>query len=152
MRSKTGVPGLDDILHGGFIVNRLYLIEGNPGSGKTTLALRYLLEGVQAGEKCLYITLSETKDELIEGAKSHGWSLEGIEVMELIAEEQDLQGDTQVTMYPPSEVELTETTTKILQTVERINPSRVVFDSLSEMRLLAQSSLRYRRQILALKQ
>jgi circadian clock protein KaiC len=151
-RSKTGVPGLDDILNGGLIPDRLYLVEGDPGSGKTTLSLQFLLEGTKAGEKCLYITLSETKEELMAGAASHGWSLEGIEIVELIAEERDLDGDTQVTMYHPSEVELNETTRKVLDAVERVNPSRVVFDSLSEMRLLAQNSLRYRRQILALKQ
>ena len=114
--------------------------------------MQFLLEGVKAGEKCLYITLSETKEELAAGVDSHGWSLDGIEIVELIAEETDLDGDSQVTMYHPSEVELTETTKKILDAVERVNPSRVVFDSLSEIRLLAQSSLRYRRQILALKQ
>lgn len=151
-RSKTGVPGLDDVLSGGFIPYRIYLLDGDPGAGKTTLSLQYLLEGVKTGEKCLYITLSETKDELLAGAESHGWSLAGIEIVELIADEKDLDGDSQVTMYPPSEVELIETTTKILEAVQRVNPSRVIFDSLSEMRLLAQSSLRYRRQILALKQ
>ena len=151
-RSKSGVPGLDDILNGGFIPKRLYLLDGDPGAGKTTLSLQYLLEGVRAGEKCLYITLSETKEELTAGAESHGWSLDGIEIVELIAEEKDLATDAQVTMYPPSEVELTETTKKILDAVQRTNPSRIIFDSLSEMRLLAQSSLRYRRQILALKQ
>jgi circadian clock protein KaiC len=151
-RSKSGVPGLDEILHGGFIPKRLYLLDGDPGAGKTTLSLQYLLEGVKAGEKCLYITLSETKEELEAGAQSHGWSLDGIEIVELIADQQDLDDDSQVTMYPPSEVELTETTKKILNAVERSNPSRVIFDSLSELRLLAQSSLRYRRQILALKQ
>ncbi len=113
-RSKTGVPGLDNILNGGFIPHRLYLIDGDPGAGKTTLSLQYLLEGVKAGEKCLYITLSETKEELIAGAESHDWSLAGIEIVELIAEEKVLDGDAQVTMYPPSEVELTETTKKIL--------------------------------------
>lgn len=151
-RSETGISGLDEILYGGFLPNRLYLLDGDPGAGKTTLSLQYLLEGVRRGEKCLYITLSETKEELIDGAASHGWSLDGIEIVELVAEEDDLDGDAQVTMYPPSEVELIETTKKILDAVNRINPSRVVFDSLSEMRLLAQSSLRYRRQILALKQ
>ncbi|MCE9557273.1 MAG: AAA family ATPase [Planctomycetes bacterium] len=151
-RANTGIPGLDDILQGGLISHRLYLIDGDPGAGKTTLALQYLLEGVRAGEKCLYITLSETKEELTAGAASHGWSLDGIEIIELIAEEKDLDGDSQVTMYHPSEVELTETTTKVLAAVERTNARRIVFDSLSEMRLLAQSSLRYRRQILALKQ
>ncbi len=151
-RSRTGIPGFDDILNGGFIPHRLYLVDGNPGSGKTTLGLQYLLAGVASGERCLYITLSETREELLAGATSHGWSLDGIEIVELIAEEKDLDGDTQVTMYSPSEIELNETTKKILDAVETLNPTRVVFDSLSEMRLLAQNSLRYRRQILALKQ
>ena len=136
------MSGFDEVLYGGFIPHRLYLLDGNPGAGKTTLSLQFLLEGVKAGEKCLYITLSETREELIAGAKSHGWSLDGIEIVELIAEEKDLDSEAQVTMYPPSEVELTETTKRILDAVERINPSRVIFDSLSEMRLLAQSSLR----------
>src|ERR1700733_12173570 len=98
MRAKTGVPGLDDILKGGLIPHRLYLVDGDPGSGKTTLALQFLMEGIKQGEKCLYITLSETKEELAAGAASHGWSLDGIEVVELIASEQDLDGDSQVTM------------------------------------------------------
>jgi circadian clock protein KaiC len=151
-RSTTGVPGLDDILNGGLLSHRLYLIDGDPGAGKTTLALQFLLEGIHVGEKCLYITLSETKEELSAGAASHGWSLDGIEIVELIAEESDLDGESQVTMYHPSEVELTETTRRVLDAVEKTNASRVVFDSLSELRLLAQNSLRYRRQILALKQ
>ena len=151
-RSKTGISGLDDILHGGFISHRLYLIEGDPGAGKTTLSLQYLLEGVKNGDNCLYVTLSETKEELTAGAESHGWSLAGVEIVELIAEEKDLNGESQVTMYHPSEVELNETTNKVLEAVARINPSRVVLDSLSEVRLLAQNPLRYRRQILALKQ
>jgi circadian clock protein KaiC len=151
-RSTTGVPGLDDILNGGLLSHRLYLIDGDPGAGKTTLALQFLLEGVQAGEKCLYITLSETKEELSAGAASHGWSLDGIEIVELVAEESDLDGESQVTMYHPSEVELTQTTRRVLDAVEKTNASRIAFDSLSELRLLAQNSLRYRRQILALKQ
>ena len=151
-RSKTGIAGLDDILNGGLIPNRLYLVEGDPGAGKTTLSLQYLRAGAAAGERCLYITLSETKEELTAGAESHGWSLDGIDIVELIADEKELDADEQLTMYHPSEVELTETTQKVLDAVQRINPSRVVFDSLSEMRLLAQSSLRYRRQVLALKQ
>jgi circadian clock protein KaiC len=151
-RSKTGVLGLDDILLGGLISHRLYLVDGDPGAGKTTLALQFLLEGVRAGEKCLYITLSETCEELTSGAASHGWSLAGVEIVELVAEAKDLDGESQVTMYHPSETELNETTSKVLSAVERTNPDRVVFDSLSELRLLAQSSLRYRRQILALKQ
>ena len=151
-RSPTGVLGLDDVLHGGLIRNRLYLLDGSPGAGKTTLALQYLLEGVRAGERCLYVTLSETRDELLDGARSHGLSLDGIDIVELIADESDLDGEDQLTMYHPSEVELTETTRKVLHAIQRINPSRMAFDSLSELRLLAQHSLRYRRQILALKQ
>lgn len=151
-RTKTGIAGLDDILAGGLIPNRLYLVNGDPGSGKTTLALRFLLQGVQEGERCLYITLSETKEELTAGAASHGWDLAGIEIVELGSSAGDVSGDGQVTMYPSSEVELNETTTQVLEAVKRADPQRVVFDSLSEMRLLAQNPLRYRRQILSLKQ
>jgi circadian clock protein KaiC len=151
-RSSTGVPGLDDVLHGGLIAHRLYLIDGNPGAGKTTLALQFLREGIRVGERCLYITLSETREELLAGAASHGLSLDGVEIEEVISREGELDGDAELTMYHPSEVELTETTRQVLQAVQRVDPSRMVFDSLSELRLLAQSSLRYRRQILALKQ
>jgi circadian clock protein KaiC len=151
-RSRTGIEGLDDVLAGGFIPNRLYLIEGDPGSGKTTLALQYLLEGRREGERGLYLTLSETKEELIAGARSHGWDLDGIEIVEMVPQAEELTGDNQLTMYHPSEVELSATTKAVLDAVERTNARRIVFDSLSEMRLLAQSSLRYRRQILALKQ
>ena len=151
-RAKTGVAGLDEILCGGLITQRLYLVDGNPGAGKTTLALQFLLEGVRAGEECLYVTLSETRQELEAGAQSHGWSLEGIEIIELIADEKELESDEQLTMLPPSEVELNETTRGIIDAVKRSAPRRMVLDSLSELRLLAQSSLRYRRQILALKQ
>jgi circadian clock protein KaiC len=151
-RSKTGIPGFDEILCGGFLPNRLYLIDGNPGAGKTTFALQFLLQGLAAGERCLYVTLSETREELAAGAASHGWSLEGVDIVELIADAEELDGESDLTMLNPSEVELTETTRKVLEAVEAIRPHRMVFDSLSEMRLLAQSSLRYRRQILALKQ
>lgn len=150
-RLKTGIPGLDEILCGGLVADRLYLVDGDPGAGKTTFALQYLLAGVQAGERCLYVTLSETKEELSSGAASHGWSLEDIEIFELVADA-DLDGENDLTMLNPSEVELTETTKRILTIIEQFKPTRMVFDSLSEMRLLAQSSLRYRRQILALKQ
>ncbi|MEO6278854.1 ATPase domain-containing protein [Roseateles sp.] len=146
------MPGLDEVLHGGLIAGRVYLIDGEPGAGKTTLALQYLIQGVREGEPCLYVTLSETADELRAGAESHGLSLDGIEIVELVVDEDDLLGDTELTMYLPSEVELNETTRRILAAVERGKPSRMVLDSLSELRLLAQSSLRYRRQILALKQ
>ena len=151
-RSKTGIVGLDEVLHGGLIPSRLYLIDGNPGAGKTTLALHFLREGVQCGDRCLYVTLSETADELEAGARSHGWSLQGVEIVELIADESELDGDSQLTMFHPSEIDLTETTRRVLEAIERVKPRRLVFDSLSELRLLAQSSLRYRRQILAFKQ
>jgi circadian clock protein KaiC len=151
-RSATGIKGLDDVLGGGLIRDRLYLLDGDPGAGKTTLSLQYLLEGARQGEQGLYVTLSETREELTAVAASHGWSLDALEIVELIAGEKELAGDAQVTMYHPSEVELSETTKTVLDAVERVNPQRVIFDSLSEMRLLAQSSLRYRRQILALKQ
>jgi circadian clock protein KaiC len=151
-RIATGIPGLDDVLGGGLTPNRLYLVEGNPGSGKTTLALRCLLDGAGRGEAGLYVTLSETKAELADVAASHGWSLDGITVLELVAPESELEPDNQNAMFQPSEVELGVTTKAILAEVERVKPRRIIIDSLSEMRLLAQSPLRYRRQVLALKQ
>lgn len=148
----TGVEGLDHVLHGGLVPNRMYLVEGDPGSGKTTLALQFLRAGVARGEKCLFVTLSESEEELRASARSHGWSLDGINIVEILASEESLQPDSRYTMFHPSEVELGETMTKVLEEAERIEPVRLVFDSLSELRLLAQNSLRYRRQILALKQ
>ena len=148
----TGIPGLDDILKGGLPPRRLYLLQGAPGAGKTTLALQFLLTGARAGEKVLYISLSETRDEVEEVALSHGWSLDGIEIVELSAIEQQLEAQAQNTLFHASEVELTETTRLLLDAVERIKPTRVAFDSLSELRLLSQTPLRYRRQILAFKQ
>jgi circadian clock protein KaiC len=150
--ASTGIAGLDDILRGGLTPGRLYLIEGNPGSGKTTLALQYLLAGVAAGEPTQYVTLSETRSEVLAIAASHGWSLDGIAIHEMTASAEDLSPDAQLTMFHPSELELSETTRAVLSRVDRDNPRRVVFDSLSELRLLAQSPLRYRRQILGLKQ
>jgi circadian clock protein KaiC len=150
-RISTGLPGLDNILAGGFDPNRLYLVEGTPGSGKTTLALQFLLEGVKRGEKVLYITLSESEDELRLVAKRHGWSLDGVPIFQLIPPEATYGPDQEVTLFHPSETELGETTKLIFEQVRSTEPIRVVFDSLSEMRLLAQNSLRYRRQILALK-
>ena len=150
--AATGIAGLDHILFGGFTSNRMYLLEGVPGSGKTTLGMQFLREGARLGEQVLYVTLSESAEELQDVAASHEWSLDGITVRELIPSEQTLAPDDQYTVFHPSEIELTETTKLILQDVERIKPARVVFDSLSELRLLAGSPLRYRRQILALKQ
>lgn len=151
-RLATGNDGLDSILEGGFPANRLYLVEGDPGTGKTTLALKFLLEGAARGEPVLYVTLSETREEITDVAASHGWSLDGVTLYELVPSEESLKAETQYTIFHPSEVEFGETTTAVLEEVERIQPRRVVFDSLSEMRLLARDPLRYRRQILALKQ
>jgi circadian clock protein KaiC len=151
-RCTTGVPGLDSILCGGLPRNRLYLIEGDPGAGKTTLALQFLLEGARLNEKGLYITLSETTDELKTVAKSHGWSLDKFVILELSAIERYLKGETEHTFFHPSEVELNKTTKILMDEVDKVNPARVVFDSLSEIRLLAETHLRYRRQVLDLKQ
>lgn len=151
-RVTTGVAGLDDILGGGLTPNRVYLLEGTPGSGKTTLALQYLLEGVRRGESGIYVTLSETKLELKEVARSHGWSIDDIPLLELVTPESELEPDNQYSMFQPSEIELGVTTKAILAEVDKSKPKRVVIDSLSEIRLLASDPLRYRRQILALKQ
>lgn len=148
----TGIPGLDQVLEGGFPANRLYLIDGSPGVGKTTLAMQFLLEGVRRGEKCLYVTLSETKNELDAVARSHGWSLSGISVIELSQLELALTAKSQNTLFQPAEVELNNLSNLLLDEFARLQPTRMVLDSLSEMRLLAQNPLRYRRQILSFKQ
>jgi len=151
-RAATGIPGLDDVLGGGFPRNRTYLVQGDPGTGKTTLALQFLLEGVAQGERGVYVTLSETRTELEDVARSHGWSLEGVELYELSAAQQLLQARAQQDVFEPAEVELSETTRALLEAVNRGNPTRVVLDSLSELRLLGGTSLRFRQQILAIKQ
>jgi circadian clock protein KaiC len=148
---SSGVAGLDAILNGGLTRDRVYLVEGTPGTGKTTLSLQFLLDGAAAGETGLYITLSETAAELQAVAATHGWSLDGISLFELVSEG-GLDPESEQSVLHPSEVELGETTREVMRHVESLRPSRVVFDSLSEMRLLAQNPLRYRRQILALKQ
>lgn len=150
-RVATGIEGLDKILMGGFTPHRLYLIEGMPGTGKTTVAMQFLLEGARRGESVLYLTLSETKDEMSAVAASHGWSLDGIHLREFMPSTDNLHSE-HYTVFHPSEVELGQTTEAILADVGRLKPTRVVFDSLSELRLLAGNALRYRRQILALKQ
>lgn len=151
-KARTGVRGLDDILVGGLAPGHVFLLEGSPGTGKTTIALKFLLTGAEAGEQGLYITLSETERELREGARSHGWGMgKNIEIFELVPPETLLDADEQQSLLYSSDLELGETTRSIFEAFERIKPSRVVLDSLSEIRLLAQSSLRYRRQILALK-
>jgi len=147
----TGIAGLDDILGGGVSHNHLYLIEGDPGTGKTTIALQFLLEGARLGQKCLYVALSESKTELLEIAESHGWSLASVNIFEMIADVDELKPEAQYTVFHPSEVELADTTGAVLAEVERLQPVRVVFDSLSELRMLARDSLRYRRQVMGLK-
>lgn len=149
--ASTGISGLDDILGGGLKRNRVFLFEGSPGTGKTTAALSFLRAGAAAGERTLYVTLSETEAELRDTAASHGWSLDGVDVFELTPPENLLDEQHQQSLLYSSDLELGETTRMILDAVEAAEPSRVVIDSLSEIRLLAQGSLRYRRQVLALK-
>jgi circadian clock protein KaiC len=148
---STGIPGMDDVLAGGFTPKRVYLVEGVPGSGQTTFALQFLMEGKARGESTLYITMSESAEELHAIADSHGWNLDGIQLRELTASSESLRPDDQYTLFHPSEVELGETTRAILEEMERTNPVRIVFDSLAELRLIAGNPLRYRRQVLALK-
>ncbi|HLH00980.1 MAG TPA: ATPase domain-containing protein [Bryobacteraceae bacterium] len=150
-RVSTGIEGLDDVLGGGFPQGHLFLVEGVPGSGKTTLGLQFLMAGAKRGESALYVTLSESKQEIQKVARSHGWSLEGIAVFEYTPTEDMLRAEDQYSAFHPSEIEFQDTTKTILDRVEEIQPRRIVLDSLSELRLLARDSLRYRRQVLALK-
>ena len=151
-RAATGVAGLDSILGGGLARNRLHLLEGSPGTGKTTIALQFLMAGAEAGEVGIYVSLAETEQELREGARSHGWVIpDAIEIFELVPPESVLDPDQHQSLLYSSDLELGETIQRIFEAIQRLKPHRVVIDSLSEIRLLAQSSLRYRRQILALK-
>ena len=150
-RLKTGIFGLDDILNGGFPKGYLYLIEGDPGTGKTTLALQFLLEGIRQGETVLYVTLSESRQELEQVARSHGWPPDNLRIFEMIPPEDDLRPEAQYTVFHPSEVELADTIASIKREVDEVKPQRLVFDSLAELRMLARDPLKYRRQILALK-
>jgi circadian clock protein KaiC len=151
-RLKTGIAGLNDILHGGLQSGRVYLVEGDPGTGKTTLGIQFLLEGVAKGEATLYITLAESRQELQAVADSHGFDISKIEVFEVQPPELDGQGSNQYTVFHPSEVELVDVMQNILSKVEKMKAGRIVFDSMSEIRMLARDPLRYRRQILSLKQ
>ncbi len=144
-RLSVGVQGLDEVLFGGLNSNRIYLLEGQPGTGKTTLALQFMLEGARVGEKCLYVTLSETAEELRSVARSHGWSLDAITIFALTPPEANFAADQYYTLLHPSEVELSETIKLILDRIEELQPDRVAFDALAEIRLLAQDPLRYRR-------
>ena len=144
-RILTGIPGLDEVLSGGLPANHLYLIDGEPGSGKTTIALHFLLEGRAKGERGLYVTLSESSSELRGVAQSHGWSLDGIEIFEL-SSDSEAANEEPYTLFHPSEVELQRTLSLVFAVIERHQPSRVVIDSLSELRLLARDALRFRRQ------
>jgi circadian clock protein KaiC len=150
-QARTGIEGLDDILSGGLERERVYLLEGSPGTGKTTAALNFLLEGARLGERALYVTLSESDEELRASAKSHDWDLKGIDIFELVPPENLLDENQQQSLLYSSDLELGETTRLIFEAVGKYKPARIVIDSLSEIRLLAQSSLRYRRQVLALK-
>ncbi|MBV8781523.1 MAG: AAA family ATPase [Phycisphaerae bacterium] len=152
VRLSSGVPGVDNILRGGFPAKCLYLVSGEPGSGKTTFAMQFLLEGIRHGDTCLYVTLSESKQEIAKVARSHGWDISKLIIHELIPSEHNLSADQQLTVFNPSELELGATTEAMISAVERYKPTHVVIDSLSELRLVAQNPLRYRRQILALKQ
>ena len=151
-RCSSGVEGLDDILGGGLPRDCVYLIQGDPGSGKTTLALQFLLEGVRQGQSVFYVTLSETREELLKVTRSHGWSLDSIPLLELSAIEQLLRPESQTTVFHSSEVELNKISKLVLDHAEKTRPARVVFDSLSEFRLIAETPLRYRRELLNLKQ
>src|SRR4051812_12665612 len=151
-RCPSGIEGFDDILAGGLPCGCFYLVQGDPGSGKTTLALQFLLEGVRRGQNALYVTLSETKNELLKVARSHGWSLDGIELKDLSAIEMLLRPEAQTTVFRPSEIELTKASELVLKQARKSKPARVAFDSLSEFRLMAETPLRYRRQLLTLKQ
>lgn len=152
MKCHTGVKGLDEVLGGGLPRNQLYLLQGKPGTGKTTLALQYLMEGAHHGEKSLYITFSETQLELQTVARSHGWELGEVSILELSAISASVGASNQTTMFHPSEIELAKTIQILLEKIKEVNPSRIVFDSVSELRLLAESSLRYRRQMLSFKE
>src|ERR1700730_9759406 len=150
-RTSSGCPGLDEVLEGGYPKGHFYLLEGNPGAGKTTLALQFVIEGVKRGERTLYVTLSESRQDLLDVARSHRFPTDGLEIFELVPGEEELKPEGQYTVFHPAEVELNDRMRTIFEEVERVNPDRLVIDALSELRMLARDSLGYRRQILFLK-
>src|SRR4051794_4209467 len=151
-RLSTGIGGLDEILHGGLLPGLVYLIKGRPGAGKTTLALQFLLEAIRRGEPALYVTMNESEAELRASAAAHGWHLGDLKILEILAGDEDLSPESQYSVFHPGDVELAPTTRKITEAMERHRPARVAFDSLTEVRLLSRDSVRYRRQVLALKE
>src|SRR5215469_3228373 len=151
-RCSSGCPGLDDVLGGGLPVGHLYLIEGEPGTGKTTLSLQFVADGLKRGEKVLYVTLSESRDELLAVAENHGLVLDQSAVLEVRPSDQDLKPEGQYTVFHPAEVELTDRVQAIMAEIDRRKPNRLVIDDLSEVRMLAKDPLRYRRQVLSLKE
>ena len=150
--ATSGIAGLDNILRGGFPRDCMLLIAGTPGTGKTTLAIQFLLEGIKQNETCLYVTLSETRAEIEKVANSHGWDLSKLNITELVPSERNLSADSLLTVFNPSELELGETTQALIAAANELRPQRLVIDSLAELRLIAQNPVRYRRQVLALKQ
>lgn len=150
-RVTTGIAGLDTVLEGGLPQGHIYLIEGDSGAGKTTIGLHFLLAGLRAGESCLWITLSETERELRQAASSHGWDISGIHILNLFLSQEALDAQERYSFFSPADVELSDTTRAILDTVKRVGPKRVVFDPFSDIRHLARDTLSYRRQILALR-
>ena len=151
-RLPTGISGLDEVLLGGLPKGNMYLLEGEPGTGKTTLGLQFILQGKRQGERCLYVSLAESRIEIESAARSHNWSLDDVPIVEFVPEEASIDPDQQYTVFHPSEVEFSTNIKRLLAEVERVDPERLAIDSLAEFRLLAQDAVRYRRQLLALKQ
>jgi len=152
LRARSGCAGFDEVLGGGLPSGHLYLLEGEPGTGKTTLAMQFMAEGLSLGQQVLYVTLSESRNQLLSVARSHGFKLDGIRILELQPDEQDLKPERQYTVFHPSEVELSDRVRAIMEEVEEHRPDRVGIDALSEVRMLAKDPLRYRRQVLSLKE
>src|SRR5689334_12273734 len=149
---SSGVPGLDNVLLGGFLAGGFYLVQGDPGSGKTTLALQFVQGRLRAKERCLYISLTESRADLDSACRSHGWSLQDLEVRDLTRSGANLEADSHVSVFHPADTELSDITKTVLDEMRRVNPKHVVFDGLSELRLLAGEPLRYRRTLLSLKE